>query len=126
MPVEFEIDPERGVVFVTATGVLTPEEILSYPPRVIKHPDYDPSYHELVDGRHAEFTAITADTLYSLIGVGEGLGIDARHRIALVAPNELAFGVGRQYEMMVGETNNELRVFRTLDDARSWLGLDPA
>ena len=50
----------------------------------------------------------------------EALGV--RTTLAIVAPNDLAYGVGRRYETLRGEdTPEEVQDFRSMDDARRWV-----
>jgi hypothetical protein len=40
-----------------------------------------------------------------------------------MADGSLGFGLGRMYEQLVaGRTGNEIRVFRSLEEAIAWLG----
>ena len=45
-------------------------------------------------------------------------------KVAYVAPLEVAFGTGRIYQALVATTGDDFQVFRDLDSACAWLGLD--
>lgn len=45
---------------------------------------------------------------------------------AAVADSELVFGMSRMYELRKGEHGAEVRAFRDIQEARAWLGLEPA
>jgi hypothetical protein len=49
-------------------------------------------------------------------------------RLAIVAPRDELFGLGRMYEFLRGDSPVDVRVFRERKEAELWLGLskDPA
>jgi hypothetical protein len=44
-------------------------------------------------------------------------------RVAIVAVTDEFFGLGRMYQMLRGESQVDVRVFRDLAEAEDWLGL---
>ena len=44
----------------------------------------------------------------------------------MVAPGDLGFGLARMFEALSDPSEPEVRVFRDLSEARTWLGTDPA
>ena len=45
---------------------------------------------------------------------------------AYVAPRDAVFGMLRAYQATADETYAHTRVFRSMAEARAWLGLDPS
>ncbi len=121
MPFSYRIDASRRMIFSEAWGVMTEEDIRSYRERMIKDPDFRADYWYLGDYRRItkldvsmEFTCELSHNLMS----GGGA------RLAFVFPDDLAYGMSRMFSVMVGEADVNLRPFRDMAEARSWLGLD--
>ncbi len=123
MPVSYRIDKPLWLVFTTAEGVLTVQDILTHQHRLRDDPDFGPSYDQLIDLRDviefsvsgAEMRTISAHHLFN-----------ERSRRAIVAEAKITFGMARMYQML-RETYGKpdvVRVFRDMAEARRWLGLD--
>ena len=123
MPVSFRIDKSLGLVFTTAEGVLTVQDILTHLHRLRDEPDFGPSYDQLIDLRDViEFSVSGAEmrtiSRHHLFNEGS--------RRAIVAESKITFGMARMYQML-RETYGKpdvVRVFRDMAEARCWLGLD--
>ena len=120
MPVSYRIDTARGMVFSVATGDVTDEELLDHQTRLTTDGDFDRGLWQLYDLRYASFDKITAGGMRKL-AQGNPFGKGARR--AAVAGHDIVFGMARMFEMMRGESEDEVRVFRTFDEAVDWLGL---
>jgi hypothetical protein len=49
MPAYYKIDKERKIVMTTAAGVLTMAESLAHQEKLLKDPDFSPSFAQLMD-----------------------------------------------------------------------------
>ncbi len=119
MPISYRIDKSLRMVFTTAQGVLTGQDILTHLPRLREDPDFDPSYDQLVDFR---------DVIEIPIPRGEMETISMHHvfngRGAVVAEKDIGFGMMRMYEVLSKFEPDQFKVFRDMAEARRWLGLD--
>src|SRR5690349_16717679 len=61
MPFTYQIDVERQLVITTASGVVTPEEVLEHQRRLAKDPLFDPRFSQLLDLTQATRTDIHAE-----------------------------------------------------------------
>ena len=123
MPASYRIDKSLGMVFTTAEGVLTGQEILTHDGKLGEDPGSDPSYDQLIDLRDViefavsvtEMRAISTDHLFN-----------EKSRRAIVAEKDEIFGMSRMYQILreAHEKPDEVRVFRAMEEARRWLGLD--
>ena len=126
MPAELRIDAVGRIVFTRLFGVVTDDDFLSLTRFVVDSPEMRPGFSELCDLRDSTRVEISADALRRNLAMTEPLD---RHpsrrsaRIAVVAPNDAAFGVARMYESMRADSPVGVRAFRDVDDARDWLGL---
>jgi hypothetical protein len=128
MPVRYEVDVEREVVFAFYGGKITFDDgralILSIrgDPRVRPHFGTLVDYTEATglgdDGGYDRFAAYVE--FYRSAGTGPRTA-----RVALYVPERSAiFGVLRQFQMIAGN-EERLRIFTGLAEARVWVGLPP-
>jgi hypothetical protein len=115
----YQIDKQRHLVLSFGEGVLTKEDIQGHMDRIVKDPDFDPSFSQLVD-----FTKVT--------GVGFGpdeIRMFAERNIfspnarrAFVVVDDLHFGLARMFEIL-RELKGEkgIRIFRTREEAMDWI-----
>lgn len=122
MATSYRIDKENGVVYSSASGIATDEEFLSHQRLLSRDPDFRPDYRQLLDGRGITELRVTPEGIRALIA-GNPWGKGARR--ALVAADDTAFGMARMYELGRPDPVDEFRVFRSIADAREWLGLPP-
>lgn len=122
MSTSYHIDMDLGVVYSTASGIVTDQELIEHQSALIKDPEFRPNMRQLLDTRAVSEIQVTP----------EGVRTIASHnpwrkgaRRALVALNETAYGLGRMFELGRAHAEDEFRVFRTMDEARAWLGLPP-
>ena len=130
MPIDFEIDHERRLVTARGRGTLTHEDILGYQMGVWGRTDVA-GYDELVD-----MSAIDDVALPSLEAVPRLASLSAhmdpappsKSKLAIVAPSDYLFALGRRYETFRGldpRSTKEARVFRTLAEALAFLSPAP-
>ena len=127
MPIDHHIDHDRRLVRARCLGILTDEDIFGYQREVWSRPDVS-GYDELVDLSEVEEIALpSAGRVRELARLSASM--DPRSpssKLAIVAPDDLAFGLGRVYEAYrEGNDQSTKRVglFRSLADALTFLGL---
>lgn len=123
MPVTYEIDAARHLVWTVATGVVTYAEVA----RHLAEEERDDALGlaEVIDARGAT-TDLTAEQVRSLVLLTDALLRRGRFgALALVTDNEVAFGMARMYQILVEALPVEIAVFRELADALTWLDAVP-
>ena len=127
MALNYRFEKNRRLVLITGFGVIGPDEIVANREALLSDPDFDRSFDALVDFTQVPETSLNSDALRTLSR--EPLFSPAS-RIAVVVPlplgNMTLFGMARLYETYreVSNMGDHLRVFKTLEDAREWLGVD--
>lgn len=126
MPIDYHIDHEQRLVTATAHGILTDPEFFGYQREVWSRPDVA-GYDELVD-----MSAVTKIDLPSADRVRElalfSAAMDPKgpsSKFAIVAPQDLAFGLGRMYDAYRSSNRpggKEVGVFRSREQAMAFLG----
>jgi hypothetical protein len=119
---QLTIDVNQRLVVHIFSGELSDADILELPSIVRSHPDFDPSFSEILD-----FSGITAGTvstngLVSLARRESSFSPTSIH--VVIAPQDHIFGLARMAEVLAGRTRPQVVVVRTMDEARRILGLD--
>ncbi|HET9886711.1 MAG TPA: hypothetical protein VFR10_04300 [bacterium] len=128
MPISYRIDHEAHVVVAAGHGVLTDADVFGYQ-QGVWHRDDVAGYDELVD-----MTRVTQIALPSIDRVQDlarlSVRMDdkySRSRFAIVAPTDIAFGLGRMFQSLREldrESTKQVGVFRTMQEALNFLQLD--
>jgi hypothetical protein len=126
MPIEYCIDSERRIVIAKGYGTFTHEDVLKYQQDVWSRPELV-GYDELVDMSHVELIALSStERLREVAWLSAGMDSQSLlSRFAIVAPTDLAFGLGRMYETfrnLNDRSTKQVGVFRSLDGALAFLG----
>lgn len=124
MPITYSIDKDLGVVFTTASEVLTENELLEHKQKLISDPNFEPGFVELSDVRFISDLAISPSSIETFVAQDAS---DAERlkdfKLAIVVSGALEFGMGTMYEMMSRENATNVRIFRDLGQAKEWLGI---
>lgn len=128
MPMSYRIDHDRRLVITQGHGILRDHEIFGYQREVWSRPEVA-GFNELVD-----MTAVTQILVPSLERVRDLAELAAemsrtapRTKMAIVAPDDLAFGLGRLFETFRESASPGVKpvaVFRTMPEALDWLGIE--
>ena len=120
MPTTAHVDPHTGIAHYSATGDMTRDEVISIITQVYGDPAFRSPWHSMWDLSGAR-PMFTADELREVAAyVRAHRPVDAG-RIAIVATEDLAFGMSRMYEVFASDLKVETRVFRDSELARQWL-----
>jgi hypothetical protein len=121
MALTYRIDPDAGLLLVTAEGHVTQEERMRAMAAWLSDPLFRPGLNTFCD-----FSASTsAPTLEELRAIVEYIGRHAkaigRSRLAVVAPKMVTFGVARQFQAMSAGGPLDVRVYTDSAAAWNWL-----
>jgi hypothetical protein len=133
MPIAYGIDLERRLVVAASFGTLTDEDVFGYQREVWSRPEVA-GFDELVDmtdvGHIALPSAQRVVDLATLSAEMETPSEKSRRppRMAIVAPTDLAFGLGRMYQayraMKSDAAPRHVGVFRTMAEALEFLNIE--
>jgi hypothetical protein len=122
MPIETELDPNRGIRLHRVTGVLVPEELLETLQDLYGRADFNPDMSVLWDIREADVSSFTRDDVVRLRDlVKDHWGVGGSSRAALVVSREIDYGLARMYGLLLDKyTSSDLKVFRDMNEALDW------
>jgi hypothetical protein len=119
VPACYKIDKERRLVLSTHFGVVTLEGTLAHQEKLLRDPDFDPSFSQLVDLTHVTKLEVPPEGVRR-VAQQSIFSPDSRRAILVTA--NLVFGMARMFEILresYGEKG--ICVFRNLDDALEWV-----
>ena len=128
MPIEYRIDHARRQVLAEGHGRVTDEDVFRYQKEVWSRSDVV-GYDEIIDMSEArEIVEGSRDRMRELAQVSAATDPQAgSSRLAIVAPQDLAYGVGRMYQSyreLNPRSTKKVAVFRDREAALRWLERD--
>jgi hypothetical protein len=128
MPISYRVDHEAKVVVCVGHGVFSDSDVFGYQREVWSRKDVK-GYNELVDMTRVERIALPhADRVKDLASLASEMDDPSTHtRMAVVAPDNLAYGLGRMfqaYRELDRRSTKEVGVYRTMEEALAFLGLE--
>ena len=122
MSLDYQIDKRVNLVLTMCRNTLTPDDIKTSREGYRANPDFSPDMKQLIDLRNVTEVAVTTSDWRALAKT-DPFGPGARR--ALVGDQDLTFGVLRMYEALSERPDVAVHVFRKIDEACVWLGIDP-
>jgi hypothetical protein len=119
VPVSYKIDKNRRLVWSTAWGVFSYDDIVTHKDRLLSDPDFDPSYSQIADLTQVTRSKLTTNEVQVF---AQFQAFSPGSRRALVAKDDGLFGLGRMYATLRdirGESG--IGVFRNVEDALDWI-----
>jgi hypothetical protein len=121
MALTYEINAEQKNIRVTATGEISPEQLVDLHHHFAATPAVQADFSILFDLRQAQaprdgFTTDGVRTLAALPTI-----LDPASRRAVVVRTDLGFGIARMYGLRRGDRMTAFEVFRDLDEAERWI-----
>ena len=100
-------------------GLLNTDDLMGHQDRLLKDPDFNPSYSQLFDLTHITELQVGPEEVRRL---AQRHVFSPTSRRAVVVKDDLQYGLARMFEIhreLAGESG--IRVFRNLDDALNWI-----
>ena len=124
MPISYTIDDARSLIHTTASGVLTDDDIIAHKASLASDRRIRPTMRELSDIRGVDRLDVTPEGITRMIWADQETWPAAEgKKLAIVVSTEVAYGLGRMYQIQASPVDEKVRIFRDLDEAKSWLGL---
>ena len=120
IPVRYVIHKELCLIMTVAEGRVTFDEAKAHQERLLKDPNFDRDFNELIDVTNASGLDLSSEQLRSL---SLSIPFVTKARRAIVASRPAEFGVGRMYQAHYEKQHKEVSVFYDRDQALKWLGV---
>ena len=103
-----------------AWGVITYDEAMATRRKFLSDPNFSPDFDQIYDSRDVTRLAISASETGML---AMDAVFSAKSRRAMVAPRSDTYAFGRMFKIYRGINahKDQLRLFRTMEEAEAWL-----
>ena len=121
--IESVVVEEQNLTIITGTGKLTKDELVQ---AIQSFYQGTPTINVLWNLLEADVSNIISDEVSDLANFVKSIAHSRPDgKTALVATWDATFGMGRMYQTWadVSEQTSHVNVFRTIDEAHSWMGL---
>jgi hypothetical protein len=123
MPISIDYDRKENVLYTKAEGVVKLDDILSYFSSVATTLDSKIGYRIFADYSDVVLELSNKDTL-EMISRRKVMGdTNEKINIAVFCKEDLVFGIGRMYGLLLGKDKYNVMIFRNQEEARKWLGI---
>jgi hypothetical protein len=124
MPVDYACHRNGTYVRLTSHGVITDDELLSAV-HLMYASDEDTKHHRcaLLDFSLVEQAEVSSDAVREIarLNLAASKLVAPGAPVALVAPLDHMYGLGRMWEVFVEGTGWQTQVFKDLEEAKDWL-----
>lgn len=125
MAIQYSFDEEYGLVIMTASGYLVAQDIKDYIKNCLsKDPRIKTGYLELCDIRRIKANKITQEDMKDIMHLEEFENRPQPSKLACVVSSDADFGAARQYASNDFTANKQIEVFRSMSEAKQWLGVE--
>jgi len=115
MGTEFTIDASQRLVIVTFKGPIDMAERDRIESLILAHPDFDPSFSEIIDCSLVTASNVSTDTIRTA-SLSKGIFNPTAMRV-VVAPRDYVFGLARMGQAFAEQTTPNVVVVRTMAEA---------
>lgn len=122
MPISIDYDRKENVIYFKAEGVIKFDDILFYFSTVGSF-DLEKGYRVFADFSDASLELSSKDIQNMAYRRNAMLDTNDKIMIAVFCKSDLVFGMGRMYEILLGEKNCKVEIFRKKEEALTWLNI---
>jgi len=122
MPITSRIDTRSDLAIHTANGPLSIADIVAAYESIASDPSFRPDMGVLWDMSNTNASgAGPADVKAVVRAIGNKLGDNTYHKVAIAASSDFLYGLARMYEIYASRLPIDVKVFRSREEARVWL-----
>ena len=127
MGIEYRILHDDRVIVFAHVGEVSDVEMVETYRRLYADPNFPFDYLKIVDLRRSASRQRDAGCFRTLAGIVRKAyrGRPERSIVAILAPEDIVFGLSRMYGGVTDESVERVQVFREIGPATEWLGVRP-
>jgi hypothetical protein len=124
MPINYRFIRSKRLILAKGTDPLTDADCSLHAHSVLTHPDFKPGFVELLDLRKATAGKLTSEGVFQTArAVKPHMSRLVRSKLAIVAAEEVMYGMARMYQLFIGEIFENIHAFRNIGEALDFIGL---
>lgn len=120
MPINYQIDAERGMLFIVAEGEIGQPERMAAMKAWLTDPEFRPGMNTLADFTGATNVPTLQELEEIVDHIRRNVAVIGQKKIAIVTARPVIFGVARQFGALAPGAVT-VQVFRDRDAALAWL-----
>lgn len=120
MSLEVTHDSDNNILIIKIIDLINLDELKKSATKIFSSGDIPHDINTLYDLQDMEFSNITTEFQERLILFRESLD-RGNAKIACVTSTDLGFGLSRRYEALSDHLPQQVRIFRSIDEAKNWL-----
>ena len=125
MPIKYKIFPDKKIVYALGTGEITFNDLLLHIEELAKDPNYKAPMKKIVGYRNSTLSKLTTEEANKFTNKKSQLkDIFQNEMCAFVTHADLDFGLSRVHGAHIESSNITTNVFRSIEDAFIWLGVE--
>ena len=125
MPIHIHYNPELNYIVLKPVGVLTIKMLSDLDGPLISSEEFPPDVNTIWDMRETDYSNINKTFLEELIELrNRNYLVRGKAKLAYVASSDFEFGITRMYEMLSVNIKQKMHIFRTIEEAETWLTSD--
>ncbi len=121
MSISYNYNPEKDAIYGTIEGRITFEEFQLTLAKITETESFPSGTRMLWDLRKMDFANVDWDFIKQLVNIRELNPKRARSKSALVADNDIDFGITEMYVFQSNRPAEELMAFRDFEKGEKWL-----
>ncbi len=118
---DFQVDVNRRLVTVKFGTRVSADEIFAYASELRSHPEFQPTFSEIVDLRETEELDLQANDFLRLADNIDPFSAHAKR--AFVVRTRVQNHAARMHKVL--RPHNEIAIFESVEDAETWIGSQP-
>lgn len=125
MPLQYRIFPDLKIAYVKGEGKVTADEIITQGARMFAEKEWFNGFSVLCDYREIDVFDLETEDIDGIVNqdkINERLFDQSK--CAIVSGSNVVFGISRMWEILSENNRIETMVYRDIEDALRWLGID--
>ena len=125
MSLKYKIIEDCKLVYVVGDDSLNFDELMNHIGELSQDTKYNSPMLKLVDYRNLKKYGLTTDESEIFSIKKASLAERFLHeKCAFIVPSDLGYGMVRHHQAFINEDKIETEIFRELEDAKEWLGIN--
>jgi hypothetical protein len=123
----YTITSEYNLCYVKATGKVRGNEILKASIEIFSDPKWKPGINQIIDYSYIKELVLTREEIDLILKIEEEqekIVKDDKRKVAIISDNQLYKAIFKYYEIKTKKLLHKTKIFKTIDEALDWIGLD--